>query len=193
MKLAALAAAALLVPPVATAPPRPPQVVSVSVGHDRALGFVAGDERVVTVAHVLRADEIVGASDEAVPGAAEILVAGRPATVERVDGRLDLAVLRVGRLRGEPARFGGGDDLRLLGRPAPVVRHIQARVDGGPRRPALEVRAAVAAGESGAPLVTSTGRVAGVVFARSTRREQTAYAVALDDQVNVVLSASTRR
>jgi Trypsin-like peptidase domain len=161
MKLAALAAAALLVPPVAAAPPRSPQIVSVSVGHDRATGFVAGDERVVTVAHVLGDD---------------VVVDGRPATVVRLDHRLDLAVLRVEGLRGEAVRVGGGRT-SVLGRPAPVVRHITARVDGGPPRPALEVRATVAIGESGAPLVTDTGRVAGVVFARSRHRSQTAYAV----------------
>jgi hypothetical protein len=168
MRLAALAAAALLVPPVAAAPPRSPEVVAVSVGHDRASGFVAGDERVITVAHVLGA------------GADGIVVDGRQATVERVDRRRDLAVLRVAGLRGEPARFGGGGDTSLLGRPAPVLRRIRASVDGGPRRAALEVRADVAVGDSGAPLVTPTGRVAGVVFARSRTRPGIAYAVALD-------------
>jgi hypothetical protein len=39
------------------------------------------------------------------------------------------------------------------------------------------MRAAVAAGDSGAPLVTDSGRVAGVVFARSRTRASTAYAV----------------
>ena len=66
---------------------------------------------------------------------------------------------------------------RLLGRPAPVVRHIRASVDGGPRRPALEIRADVAIGDSGAPLVTPGGRVAGVVFARSRERAGVGYAV----------------
>ena len=52
-----------------------------SVGHDHATGFVAGDGRVVTVAHVLGGDEV--------------LVDGRRATIVRVDHRLDLALLRV--------------------------------------------------------------------------------------------------
>ena len=51
---AACVAAALLAPSVAAAPPRPPQVVTVSVGRaDTATGFVVGPGRVVTVAHVL--------------------------------------------------------------------------------------------------------------------------------------------
>ena len=156
-----LLAALLLAPILFVAPPRGPAIVTVAVGHDRAYGFVAGDERVVTVAHVLGDD---------------VVVDGRPATVLRVDRGLDLAVLRVPGIRGERVRFGGGD-LTLLGRPATVVRHIRASVDGGPRRPALEIRAEVTAGDSGAPLVTAGGRVAGVVFARSRSRVGVAYAV----------------
>jgi len=166
MKLAALAAALLLAPTVLIAPPRGPELVTVRVAHDRATGFVAGDGLVMTVAHVL--------------GDAPITVDGRPATVARLDSDRDLALLRVSGVRGAPPRLGGGDDTSLLGRPAPVVRRIRASVDGGPRRPALEVRAEVAAGDSGAPLVTPTGRVAGVVFARSRTRPGIAYAVAVD-------------
>jgi hypothetical protein len=170
MKLAALAAAALLAPTLAAGPQRSPQVVSIVVSHptgppDVAKGFVAGDGRVVTVAHVLGG------------GGAEVAVDGRPAAVARVDRRLDLAVLRVAGLEGEAARLGSGGDTRLLGRAAPVVRRISARVDGSRPRPALEVGADVAAGESGAPVVTATGRVAGVIFARSRTRARTAYAV----------------
>jgi Trypsin-like peptidase domain len=163
MKLAALAAAALLTPTLAVAPPRAPHIVTVSVGHDRATGFVAGDARVLTVAHVL--------------GDAAVTVDGRPATVVRLDRRLDLALLDVPGIAGDAPRLGGGDDTRVFGRPAPVLRHITARVDGGPRRLALVLRADVAAGDSGAPLVTAGGRVAGVVFARSRTRAGTAYAV----------------
>lgn len=162
MRLRALTAAVLLAPIVLVAPPRGPELVTVRAGHDRATGFVAGDGLVMTVAHVLGDD---------------IVVDGRPATIARVDRGRDLALLRVPGLRGEPARPGGGGDTRLLGRPAPIVRRIDASVDGGPRRPALEIRADVAAGDSGAPLVTPTGRVAGVVFARSRTRPGVAYAV----------------
>ena len=163
MKLAALAAAALLAPTVVVAPPRGPELVTVRVAHDRATGFVAGDGRVMTVAHVL--------------GDAPVTVDGRPATVVRLDRDHDLALLRGPGVRGEPARLGGRGDTSVLGRPAPIVRRIRASVDGGTRRPALEVRAEVAVGDSGAPLVTPTGRVAGVVFARSRTRPGIAYAV----------------
>ena len=162
MRLLALVAALLLAPTVAASPPRPPQVVEVAVGHDVAKGFVAADGRVVTVAHVLGGDTVA--------------VDGRPASVVRVDRRLDLAVLRVGGIEGE-ARFGGGSGTTVLGRPAPVVRHIDARVDGSAPRPALELRADVETGDSGAPVITASGRVAGIVFARSRTRARTAYAV----------------
>jgi hypothetical protein len=175
MRLAALAAAALLAPTVAAAPPRAPDTVTVAVGHDRATGFVAGDGLVVTVAHVLEDD---GADDRGrgADGGPAISVDGRAAAIVRLARRHDLALLRVPGLRGEAPRLGG-DGTQVLGRPAPVVRRVSARVDGGPPRPALIVRADVAAGESGAPLVTVSGRVAGVVFARSRAREATAYAV----------------
>jgi S1-C subfamily serine protease len=165
MRLAALAAAAVLAPTVADAPPRGPETVTVSVGHERASGFVADDGRVVTVAHVLSGHEPVA-------------VDGRPATVVRLDRRNDLALLRVPGVEGDAPRLGGGDgDSRVLGRPAQVVRRIAARMDGGPPRPALEVRAKVAAGDSGAPIVTDGGRITGVIFARSRTRARTAYAV----------------
>jgi hypothetical protein len=162
VKLAAVIAAALLAPTVAAAPPRAPEIVTVAAGHDRATGFVAGDERVVTVAHVL---------------GDEMAVDGRPATIVRVDERNDLALLRVPGLRGERPRFGGGDGTTVLGRPAPIVRRIRASVDRGPRRAALELRAEVAVGDSGAPVIGADSRVAGVVFARSRTRADVTYAV----------------
>jgi S1-C subfamily serine protease len=70
----------------------------------------------------------------------------------------------------------------LRGTPAVIRRHITARVRARPGdepavRPALELGAAIAPGDSGAPLVDRGGRVAGVVFARSDRRPDTAYAL----------------
>ena len=163
MKLLAVVAALVLAPAVVAAPPRAPELVTVAVGPDRAMGFVAGDGVVVTVAHVL-GEEVITAD-------------GRPATVARVDRRNDLALLRVPGVRGAASRFGGGGATTVLGRPAPIVRRIRVSVDGGPRRLALELRAQIVVGDSGAPVVTASGRVAGVVFARSRTRGDVAYAV----------------
>jgi V8-like Glu-specific endopeptidase len=47
-------------------------------------------------------------------------------------------------------------------------------------RDALELRADVGAGDSGAPVVDGRGHLLGVVFARSRARDGTAYAVEAD-------------
>ena len=163
---AACVAAALLAPSVAAAPATGPELVAVSVGAaDTATGFAVGPGRVLTVAHVL-------------DRRGDVMVDGRRATVLRRDDRLDLAVLAVPGVDGEPPRVATHATRALLGaRPARVVRRMHARVDGGPARPALEVRVDVAAGDSGAPLVTASGRLAGIIFARSRNRPSTAYAV----------------
>ena len=58
-----------------------------------------------------------------------------------------------------------------------MLRRVLARVDGGARPTGAGGAGNVAAGDSGAPLVTASGRLAGVVFARSRSRPETAYAV----------------
>lgn len=153
--------AVLAVPLVGLAflsPVRGPEVVSVRVGDDVATGFVVGHGRVVTVAHVLGYD---------------VRVNGRPARVLRRDDRLDLALLAAD-VSGPEVRLGG-DDPR-------VVRRADASVDGsGWRRPVLELRSEVEPGDSGAPVVTSSGRVAGVVFAESRSRAGYAWAIDASD------------
>jgi S1-C subfamily serine protease len=142
--LAAALLASLFVPPA-----RGPQVVQVRVGEDAATGFVVGDGRVVTVAHVL--------------GPWEVTVDGRAARVLRRDDRLDLAVLSVPGIEGDPVTISR-DDPR-------VIRRADARVDGsGWRRPVLELRTEVEQGDSGAPVLTPSGRLVGVIFARSEIR-----------------------
>ena len=69
--------------------------------------------------------------------------------------------------------------------PARILRRIDAHVRDAATdvvldRPALELSAAIGAGDSGAPVIAD-GRVAGVIFARSTEREDIAYAVELAD------------
>jgi hypothetical protein len=175
----ALVAAALLAPSVAAAPASAPAVMTVAVTGatgpaDDATGFVVGDGRVMTVAHVLGE----GAGGDA-GRAGAIAVGGRPATLARVDRQLDLAVLAVPGVHGPAPRRGAAVAWVLVpggARPARLVRRISARVDGV-RRPALELRTDVAAGDSGAPVVSATGRLAGVVFARSRERPGIAYAV----------------
>jgi hypothetical protein len=177
-------AAAVAVPIAALAradrEPPAPRTLAVAVtspagGATLATGFAAGDDRVVTVAHVL-------------DGGGALTVDGHRARVLRVDRRDDLALLAVGGLRAPRLRTtagAGARDTRLLlrsgARPAPVRRAITAavRIEPAPavRRPALELAADVAGGDSGAALVDREGRVAGVLFATSTARAHAAYAV----------------
>ena len=168
-------------------PARRPTLVAVSAGsgpgRSVATGFAAGRGRVVTVAHVLDAGgalRVRGADDRR-----------RPARLLRVDRRLDLAVLAVHGLPGRRVRpTADGDALRILVRraegrralPARVRRRVLATVQTATgataaHRPALELAAALDPGDSGAPVVTPGGAVAGVVFATSSRRPRTAYAV----------------
>jgi hypothetical protein len=156
-----------------------PTVVAVGDGPATiATGFSVADGRVVTVAHVLEGAAIT------VRGADGV---ARRGSVVRRDDELDLALLDVPGLPAAPARLGTGTRLlvrrdgRIAALPARVVRRIDARVRtaGSGRvahRPALELAARAAAGDSGAPVVVGS-RVAGVVFARSDGRAGVAYAI----------------
>jgi S1-C subfamily serine protease len=146
-------------------------------------GFVAGPGRVVTVAHLLERGSSVAVRS---PGGR-----ARAARAWRIDRRNDLALLAVPGLRGRPLRTAdAGDEVRLLlvrdgravTRVARVRRLIQAHVEAAPdarprSRPALELAGRIAAGDSGAPVVSAGGEVAGVLFARSRDHARIAYAV----------------
>jgi S1-C subfamily serine protease len=186
--LAVLLAALLLATPVVAVlaltdgskPSEPSGVLPLRVtsGAEIATGFAVGRDRVVTVAHVLDGTVKVG---------------GSAAKVLRLDRRSDLALLAVRGITARPpavAAAGAGDELRMLrlrgGRSSSrsvrvrraIVAHVRA--PGAERaitRPALELAARIEPGDSGAAVVSPSGALAGVVFAASTRRENTAYAV----------------
>lgn len=164
-----------------------PQVVAIQVrpasgAAERATGVVLGPGRVLTVAHVLEAGGRVVVRDPA--GGL------RTATVAHRDPALDLAVLRVAGLEGTAPRVAGaaaparilvarGSARRALR--ATLRRRISARLvdqPGRPRRPSLELAADVEPGDSGAAVADADGLLVGIVYARSSRRAGTAYAVA---------------
>jgi S1-C subfamily serine protease len=166
------------------ASPAPSQPVTIETpSGEQAAGFVLAPGRVVTVAHVVEAGAFlrVQTNDHQV----------RRARVLRVDRRADLALLAVprlaaaGRVRVAPA--AAGSTLRVLldgGAHTVTVRRaidIRLRTATGRgrvrQRAGLELDASVTRGDSGAALVTAGGEVAGVVFARSSNRPDTAYAV----------------
>jgi hypothetical protein len=171
------------------APSRSPAIAPVRVtsGGEIATGFAVGSDRVVTVAHV-----VDGAVKEAGTDGA-VTVNGVRAPVLRLDRRSDLALLAVPGIGARSPALtaaGAGDEVRVLrlrdgrstSRSARVRRAIVAHVSalGAVRavtRPALELGARVRAGDSGAPVVSRSGALAGVIFAASSRRDETAYAV----------------
>jgi S1-C subfamily serine protease len=192
--LAGVVAAAVIVFSNGSAPESasPMSLVRVTSGPEVATGFAVGRDRVVTVAHVLAGAVRVGGTPAKV-GDTPARVGGRAARVIRVDRRADLALLRVPGIASaapDDSRAGAGDAVRVLrlrsgsfdSLSAQVRRAIVARVRalGAQRavtRPALELEARVAAGDSGAPVVSGSGALVGVIFATSARRENTAYAV----------------
>jgi hypothetical protein len=185
---AGLLAAAFLAlseePETDASPPLAP--LRVTSGSEIATGFAVGGDRVVTVAHVVHEAVKVGRSGAGPTGAAR-------ARVLRIDRRADLALLAVPGIAAgasDVAEADAGDEVRVLrlrdGRSSPLSVHVRraivahVRAPGAERavtRPALELAARVDAGDSGAPVVSRTGALAGVVFAASSRRENTAYAV----------------
>jgi S1-C subfamily serine protease len=177
--LAAFLAAGCGAPAPSAEPPRPLRVTVAVDGlvPEVATGVPVGDGRVVTVAHVLS-------------GGRAVAVARRPATVVRVDRRLDLAVLAVPGLRAPRLRVGraagragiavlrdrGPRSLRASVRRRVTIRWRDQPGDRPQIRPGLEVAARIDPGDSGAPVLDPRGRLLGVVYARS-RDEATAWAV----------------
>ncbi len=150
-------------------------------------GWVVAPERVVTNAHV-----VAGASW------VSISVGGRTAwqdaTVVGFDPDLDLAILSVPGLAAEPLprateNLPPGEDVVAAGFPwgGPYTLS-QGRIRGtvvengadiygeaGVAREVYSIRGEVRSGNSGGPLLTPDGRVAGTVFAMSAVDPQTGY------------------
>ena len=154
-------------------------------------GFVYADGHVLTNAHVVAG---VRAPTVRVGGVGP----PRPAHVVLFDPRADVAVLDVSGLRapalhfagsaqrGAPATVagypeGGGLDLRA----AAVADRVRAQGqdiygDSVTTRDIYAVRSLIRPGNSGGPLLTTDGRVYGVVFARSTSDPATGYVLTAD-------------
>ncbi|MFI7499008.1 MarP family serine protease [Streptomyces sp. NPDC049687] len=156
-------------------------------------GFVFGERRVMTNAHV------VGGVDEPT---VQVGGEGRKydATVVLYDWKRDIAVLDVPDLDAPVLRFttddaASGDDAIVAGFPENGSYDVRAaRVRGrisanGPdiyhrgtvRRDVYSLFATVRQGNSGGPLLTSDGRVYGVVFAKSLDDADTGYALTADE------------
>lgn len=134
-----------------------------------------------------------------VAGADEIVVSrpGRPtatATIVAFDPEMDLAYLDVGSWYGTPQpvasdHVDAGDRgvawVYRDGEPVEVPVHIRRRVnirtediyvEGETNRPGFELDAAIESGDSGGAVLVD-GELAGVIWARSRRFEDRAYAI----------------
>lgn len=151
-------------------------------------GWVMSPQRVVTNAHVVAGTERV-----------RVQVGGQgrsyAATVVSFDPRLDVAVLHVPALRARPlqvadtlrsdadavvAGFPGGGPYRLgAARVRSVMSARGADIYGstGAVRQVYSLYATVRPGNSGGPLLTTDGRVAGTIFAQSVDDPSTGYAL----------------
>jgi S1-C subfamily serine protease len=158
----ALVLLALLNAAVSDDKPKPPQMFTIDAGRtETATGFAIGGDEVMTVAHVLTSGPVT--------------VDGHPAKLVEVDEAADLAILSMPGVHAATLRTAtvAAGDKTSVGQ---VRRAITAHVDGQ-TRDAIELHADIRPGQSGTPVLSGDGRLAGVIFARSERRAHTAYAV----------------
>ncbi|MFD7712497.1 MarP family serine protease [Streptomyces sp. NPDC059786] len=155
-------------------------------------GFVFAARHVMTNAHV------VAGIDEPTVRVGGV-GAAYEATVVLFDPDKDVAVLYVPELKAPVLRFDDtaarGDSAVVAGYPqdggldlqaATVASRLDARgsniYNTGPvTREIYSVRSTVRPGNSGGPLLTTDGRVYGVVFARSTSDDETGYVLTADE------------
>ncbi|MFF4831321.1 MarP family serine protease [Streptomyces sp. NPDC001315] len=149
-------------------------------------GFVYASEHVMTNAHVVAG---IDRPDVRVGGVGQ----SYEARVVLFDPDKDVAVLYVPGLRAPVLRFDDsaarGDQAVVAGYPQDGDLNLQAATvanrvkatgrniynDATVTREIYSIRSTVRPGNSGGPLLTTDGRVYGVVFARSTSDDQTGY------------------
>lgn len=156
-------------------------------------GFLYSSDRIITNAHV-----VAGVPDPMV----EVNGRRRHARVVVYDPALDLAVLAVD-VNGRPLAFDytgeRGEDAVVLGFPhngpfdaqaARIRQEITMRspdlyATGEHLRQVFALRGLVRSGNSGGPLVSTNGRVLGVIFAASVTDESTGYALTAQQVADV--------
>ncbi|MFF5429723.1 MarP family serine protease [Streptomyces griseofuscus] len=159
--------------------------VSGSEGREGS-GFVFAPGRVMTNAHVVAG---IARPSVRVGGVGPVY----PARVVLFDPDRDVAVLYVPGLTAPVLRFdtsaSRGDSAVVAGYPQDGSLNLQAATvgnlvratgqniysDGAVTREIYSIRSTVRPGNSGGPLLTTDGRVFGVVFARSTSDAETGY------------------
>ncbi|MCC3272484.1 MarP family serine protease [Arthrobacter zhangbolii] len=162
-------------------------------------GFVVADDRVVTNAHVVAGvnEPVVEVPDGSVlPGRVVYFDSARDLAVLAVDN-LDAAALPVGEelAAGATAAFAGypaGGPFRLQAASVEGLSDVAVRDIYGTAPEVLEVytlAANVQQGNSGGPLLDIDGRIAGVIFAKTTGDQPIGYALSLAEAGPVIEAA----
>ncbi|WP_433449800.1 MarP family serine protease [Streptomyces sp. CA-142005] len=165
-------------------------------------GFVFAAHRVMTNAHVVAG---IDHPSVRVGGVGQ----SYPARVVLFDPDRDVAVLYVPGLRAPVLSFdtsaARGDSAVVAGYPQDGGLNLQAATvasrvratgqniynDGAVTRDIYSIRSTVRPGNSGGPLLTTDGKVFGVVFARSTSDAETGYALTADEVAGDARRAAT--
>lgn len=159
-------------------------------------GFVIEDDYVLTNAHVVAGTNTV---------VLDTVVGVKPADVVLYDPENDIAVLHADRLGIAPLRWASkpletGDDAVVMGFPLSGPFEAEpARVRGrlrisGPdiyahgrvEREAYTVRGNIRQGNSGGPLLTTNGEVAGMIFGAAMDASDTGYALTANQIISRV-------
>jgi S1-C subfamily serine protease len=184
-------------------------VVPACGGTQLGSGWISAPGTVVTNAHVVAG----GPSTVSVEEENEVGTGGSKGTVVLFDDRVDLAVIKVDGLEGNPLPlltedlergspgavlgYPGSAQGRLITGGAAVQNVFNARgrdIYGEDEvlREIYELRAPVEQGDSGGPFVTPAGKVAGVVFAASTTDGDTGYALTGSEVQDEVQEGASR-
>ncbi|MEU2714691.1 MarP family serine protease [Streptomyces sp. NPDC007205] len=165
--------------------------VSGSEGREGS-GFVYSARHVMTNAHVVAGIDHptvrVGGVGQSYEARVVLFDPGRDVAVLYVpDLRAPVLRFDLSAARGEPAVVAGyPQDGGLNLQAATVASRVRATGqniynDGAATRDIYSIRSTVRPGNSGGPLLTTDGRVFGVVFARSTSDAETGYALTADE------------
>jgi S1-C subfamily serine protease len=184
-------------------------VVPACGGTQLGSGWISAPDTVVTNAHVVAG----GPSSVSVEEEDQAGSGGVEGTVVLFDDHLDLAVIHVEGLSGDPLPllttdkdsgspgavlgYPGSRQGQLVTGPAAVQNVFNARGrdiygDQEVLREIYELRAQVEQGNSGGPFVTPEGEVAGVIFAASTTDGQTGYALTGSEVADEVRAGASR-
>jgi S1-C subfamily serine protease len=153
----------------------------------RAVGVVVADGLVATVAHAVAGESeitVVAPDGSEAQGTVAAIDTDLDAALIRVDG-LDLTALPRATYDEGDVSLWTSDHGAVRSAPAEILRRVEVRTsdiyrEGEHLRPGLELRADVAAGDSGGGLVDADGQLVGLVWATSRERSERAWAMPIE-------------